>query len=56
MMRVVRRESKEKTRNIQKMVTNSITKVWQKGVDDEGGKAEARNYKKDREDGEELDK
>ncbi len=34
---------------------NSITKVWQKGVEDEGGKGEAGDDKEDREDGEEPD-
>ncbi len=38
------------TRKIEKMVKNSITKVWQKGVEDEGIKAEAGDDKEDRED------
>jgi hypothetical protein len=50
-VRLVRREKHEMTRKIQKMVNNSITKVLQKGVEDEGSKAEAGDDKEDREDG-----
>jgi hypothetical protein len=52
MIRVVR-QRQEMARKTQKMVTNSITKVWQKGVEDEGGKGEAGDDKEDTEDGEE---
>ncbi len=38
------------TRKIQKMVKNSITKVWRKKVEDEGSKAKAGYDKEDRED------
>jgi hypothetical protein len=34
MMKVVR-QRQEMTRKIEKIVKNSITKVWQKGVEDE---------------------
>jgi hypothetical protein len=30
-------ERQEMIRKIEKMVNNQITKVWQEGVDDEGG-------------------
>jgi hypothetical protein len=50
MMKVVR-ERQEMTRKIEKMVKNSITKFWQKGVEDEGGMGEAGDDKEDREDG-----
>jgi hypothetical protein len=36
MMRVVR-QRQEMIRKIEKMVKNQISKVWQEGVDDEGG-------------------
>jgi hypothetical protein len=55
MMRVVRRERQWMTRKMQKMVKNSITKVWRKKVEDEGGKAEAGDDKEDAKDGEEPD-
>jgi hypothetical protein len=37
------------------MVKNQISKVWQKGLEYEGGKEEAGADKEDREDGEEPD-
>ncbi len=43
-------------RKIEKQVKNQISKVWQEGVDDEGGEErEAVDDKEDTEDGEELD-
>ncbi len=55
MMKVVS-ERQDMTRKIEKMAKNSITKVWQKGVDDEGGEeGEAGDDKEDTEDGEEQD-
>ncbi len=39
-------------RKIQKMVKNQIPKVWQEGLDNEGGEeGEAVDEKEDREDG-----
>jgi hypothetical protein len=55
MMRVVREMLQEMTRKTEKMVKNSITKVWRKKVEDEGGKAEAGDDKEDREECEEPD-
>jgi hypothetical protein len=51
MMKVVR-QRQEITRKIEKMVKNLINKVWKKGVEDEGGKAEVGVDKEDKEDGE----
>jgi hypothetical protein len=50
-MRVVRRGKHEMTRKIQKMMKNSINKVWRKKVEDECDKSEAGDDKEDREDG-----
>ncbi len=50
-MRVVKRERQWMIRKIEKMGIDEegIPKVWKEGVDDEGGKGEARDDKKGRE-------
>ncbi len=51
-MRVVKRERRWMIRKIEKMANNQIPKVWQEGVDNEGGEErEAVDDKEDREDG-----